>query len=162
VLAAKAIIEVYYGRRPRYSYFSGCSAGGRGAFNAAANYGEEYDGVVAGAPTRNMSGMVSRWAQAGQLMAPSPAKLASLYQAQLAQCDGGDGLIDGVIGNAAACRFDVSTLRCPAGVDGDSCLTDVEIEVVENLRNDLTLANGRVVYSRYGLGNPGPDSASSR
>ena len=153
--AAKAIIRAYYGRRPRYSYFEGCSAGGRGALNAAAKYTDEYDGVVAGAPTRNFSGLLSGWARAGQQTAPSPAKLSSMYQAEVARCDAGDGLADGVIGNPAACRFNPATLRCPEGADTDSCLTDAEIRAVSTIRSDLALASGRRVYSRLGIGNPG-------
>lgn len=154
VQVAKAVIHAYYGRRSRYSYFSGCSAGGRGALNAAAKFHDEYDGVVAGAPTRNMPGLLSGWALAGQQNAPSPAKLTSLYQAQVTRCDARDGLADGVIGNPARCHFDPATLRCPEGADSDSCLTDTEIKAVNTVRSDLTLASGRTVYSRLGIGNP--------
>jgi feruloyl esterase len=151
---AKAISYAYYGERPRYTYFAGCSNGGRGALNAAAKYGDEYDGVIAGAPTRNLSGLISGWARASGLQAPSPAKLASMYQAQLTQCDIDDGLVDGIIGNPDACRFEPASMRCPAGVDSASCLTDAEVEAVDTIRSDLDLDNGRMVYSRLGVGNP--------
>ena len=155
VRVAKAVIDAYYGRPPDYSYFSGCSAGGRGALNAAAKYGDEYDGVLAGAPTRNMSGLLSGWAIAGQHTAPSPEKLTLLYQAQVARCDRRDGLVDGIISNPASCRFRVETLRCAPGASTDSCLTDEEIAAVNATRTDLTLANGKTVYSGLGSGNPG-------
>lgn len=154
VRAAKALIRAYYGRHARYAYFSGCSAGGRGALNAAAHYGDEYDGVIAGAPTRNMPGLVSRWAYAGQLNPPPAAKLRMMYQAQMARCDGLDGLVDGIISHPDACDFDPASLRCPADEDGESCLIDQEIQVIRTLRTDLTLENGRVVYPRFGIGNP--------
>jgi Tannase and feruloyl esterase len=77
-----------------------------------------------------------------------------MYQAEVAQCDARDGLSDGVIGDPARCRFDPATLRCPDGVDTDSCLTDAEIQAVKVIRSDLTLASGRTVYSRLGIGNP--------
>ena len=151
---AKAVIAAYYGRPPKYSYFSGCSAGGRGALNAAAHYGDEYDGVIAGAPTRNMPGLVSRWAQAGQLNPPAAAKLATMYQSQVAQCDSLDGLVDGIISHPVACDFDPAVLRCPENEGSDSCLTDQEIQVIRRLRTNLTTENGSVVYSRFGIGNP--------
>jgi feruloyl esterase len=155
VRVSKAVMLAYYGRQPRYSYFSGCSAGGRGALNAAALFTDEYDGVVAGAAPPNMAGVVSGWALAAQQEAPSPAKLASMYQAELVKCDAQDGLADGVIGNPAACHFDPATLRCPDGVDTDSCLTEAEIQAVNTIRRDLTLKSGKTVYSRLGLGDPG-------
>jgi hypothetical protein len=151
---AKAIIQVYYGDRPRYTYFAGCSNGGRGALNAAAKYGDEYDGVIAGAPSRNVSGLISGWTRAGLLTPPSPAKLASMYRAQVALCDADDGLVDGIIGNPDACLFEPASMRCQAGVDDASCLTDSEIMAVNTIRSDLELANGRTVYSRLGIGNP--------
>jgi hypothetical protein len=152
---AKAIIETYYGGPPSFSYFAGCSNGGRGAFNAAARYRDEYDGVVAGAPSRNAPGLISGWVRASLLQPPSAAKLASLYRAQVATCDGADGLVDGIISNPAACDFDPSSLACPAGADDDSCLTATEIQAVNTIRSDVELANGRLVYSRLGIGNPG-------
>jgi len=151
---AKALIEAYYGDRPRYTYFAGCSNGGRGALNAAAKYGDEYDGVIAGAPSRNVAGLISGWTRAGLLTPPSPAKLASMYRAQVTLCDADDGLVDGIIGNPDACRFEPASMRCQAGVDDASCLTDAEILAVNTIRSDLELANGRTVYSRLGLGNP--------
>ncbi len=46
----KQIIWYYYGRRPQYSYFWGCSNGGRDAFIQTQRYPENYDGVVAANP----------------------------------------------------------------------------------------------------------------
>jgi acetyl esterase/lipase len=151
---AKAVIGAYYGRPAKYSYFSGCSAGGRAALNAAAHYGDEYDGVVAGAPLVNIAGVISRWAYASRLNPPSAAKLAAMDQAQTTRCDGLDGLVDGIISNPAACDFDPASLRCPANAPSDSCLSDQELQVVQTLRTDLTLENGRLVYPRFGIGNP--------
>jgi hypothetical protein len=155
VRVAKALIEAYYGRAPKSSYFSGCSTGGREALNAAAVYGDEYDGVIAAAPPFDMPGLTSRWAYAARLNPPSSAKLATLSQAQTAACDGLDGLVDGIISHPSACGFDPASLRCPANQDSASCLTDLEIEVVQSLRSDLTLKNGKPVYPRFGIGNPG-------
>jgi hypothetical protein len=152
---AKAAIREYYSRPARFAYFAGCSNGGRGAFNAAAKYGDEYDGVVAGAPSRNLSGLVSSWVRASLLPVPSASKLAAVYQAQLAHCDGADGLVDGIISNPADCDFDPSTLACPPGVNNGSCLTEAEIDAIKTIRSDVELANGRLVYSRFGIGNPG-------
>ena len=54
----KAVAAKYYGAGPSYSYYQGCSNGGRGALNAAAKYGAEFDAVIAGAPTMNLSGQI--------------------------------------------------------------------------------------------------------
>jgi Tannase and feruloyl esterase len=154
VRVAKAVIDAYYGRRPKYSYFSGCSTGGREALNAAGLYSEEFDGVIAAAPPVNMSGLISRWAYTSRLNPPSSTKLAAMYQAQMTQCDGLDGLADGIISNPVACAFDPASLRCPATEDNDSCLTDQEIQTLQALHTDLTLENGQLVYPRFGIGNP--------
>ena len=155
VRVAKTISEAYYGQGPKYSYYSGCSSGGREALNAAALYGAEYDGVIAVAPALDMPGVVSRWAYSARLSPPSAAKLATLSQAQTAACDALDGLVDGIVHHPAACSFDPASLRCPANQDDASCLNDGEIDVVRTLRYDLTGTNGKLVYPAFGIGNPG-------
>src|SRR5260370_7737068 len=47
---AKAVIKTYYGKDPQYSYFWGCSNGGRQALMEAQRFPEDYDGILAGAP----------------------------------------------------------------------------------------------------------------
>jgi len=47
-IAAKAIVDAFYGTGPRLSIFSGCSAGGRQAISEASRYPSDYDAIVAG------------------------------------------------------------------------------------------------------------------
>ena len=50
----KAIIKDFYGKRPEYSYFDGCSDGGREALGEAQRYPNDFDGIAAGSPANNM------------------------------------------------------------------------------------------------------------
>ena len=111
--------------------------------------------MIAAAPALELPGVISRWADAARLNPPPAPKLATLSQAQTAACDGLDGLADGIVSHPSACRFDPASLRCPPNQDNASCLTDSEIQVVQTLRTDLTLKNGKPVYPRFGIGNPG-------
>jgi hypothetical protein len=52
---AKQIIKAFYGERPRYSYFVGCSGGGGSAVHEALQFPGDYDGIVAGAPFMNIT-----------------------------------------------------------------------------------------------------------
>ncbi len=50
IVLAKDVIKVYYGKAPTYSYYSGCSTGGRQGLKEAEMFPEDFDGIVAGAP----------------------------------------------------------------------------------------------------------------
>jgi feruloyl esterase len=52
---AQGIIEAFYDRPAAYSYFVGSSAGGRQAMMEAQRFPDDYDGILVGAPTLNIS-----------------------------------------------------------------------------------------------------------
>ena len=56
-LLAKKMIRAYYGSDPLYSYWVGCSTGGRQGLMEAQRYPEDFDGYVIGAPVLNLTGL---------------------------------------------------------------------------------------------------------
>lgn len=49
-VVAKQIVTAFYGRGPKYSYFTGRSTGGQQALQEAQRYPDDYDGIIAGVP----------------------------------------------------------------------------------------------------------------
>src|SRR5215472_8682223 len=86
-VVAKQLIALYYGRLAKFSYWNGCSTGGRQALTEAQRFPADYDGIIAGAPANSLTHLQasSIWkAQAihnnpGGLIPPS--KLLMLHDA---------------------------------------------------------------------------------
>ena len=49
-VAAKTLIEAFYGAAPKRSYWNGCSTGGRQGLKEAQMFPNDFDGIIAGAP----------------------------------------------------------------------------------------------------------------
>ncbi len=132
-MAAKAIVASFYGQAPKYSYWSGCSAGGRSALMEAQRFPGDFDGIIAGAPGLDWTGraLQSVWiAQAAHKEESSyipPAKYPLIHNAVLQACDARDGVKDGVLEDPTRCNFDPAELQCK-GADGDGCLTAPQVE----------------------------------
>lgn len=115
-LKAKELIGVFYGGEAKYSYFTGCSNGGRQGMMLAQRLPEEYDGVLAGSPAQSWHQMLmsALWpfvATQNELGAPmSACKLTAFNEAAIKHCDPYDGVVDGVIGDPTRCDFDPATL----------------------------------------------------
>jgi hypothetical protein len=135
---AKQIVAQYYGQTAKYSYFVGCSTGGREAMLMTQRYPSYFDGVVAGDPAMRtgFSQIGNNWAAvAFNEIAPrddsgraQPYKVFSdsdkklIVNGILNACDANDGLKDGMVFNTKACKFDPEVLVCK-GAKNDSCLT---------------------------------------
>lgn len=141
-LAAKALIKAFYHQSPKYSYFSGCSDGGREALMEAQRYPDDFDGIAAGAPAMNFqvqNSFYHAWQARANMDAQGRAiltadKLPMLHAAALAECDAKDGLKDGQIDDPRRCNFDPGVLECKAGVvDTSHCLTKAQVATVRKL-----------------------------
>ena len=157
-VAAKKLIESYYGKPAQHSYWNSCHNGGNQGLNEAQRYPKDFDGIVAGDPAYYVSRL-----QAGSLYigwvslkdgikAPAyipPGKYPAIHKAALAACDGNDGLIDGIIEDPTRCKFDPKTLLCPTGTDNDSCLTAVQVETAKKIYEGAKFADGKQIYSGF-------------
>jgi feruloyl esterase len=137
-VAAKATVNGFYGNAPRFSYFAGCSTGGRQALTAAQRYPEDFNGIIAGAPASHTSTQAFGQIWFAQALADpagalSREKLTLVHDAVLNACDALDGAKDGVLENPLACTFDPKVLACKAGSDPASCLTDAQVTAVQKV-----------------------------
>ena len=135
---AKAVIDAYYDEGLRYSYWNGCSAGGRQALKAAQRFPEDFDGIIAGAPGNDWTGRagaslrVAKPLEANEAARLPAEKRQLVHAAVLDACDAGDGVTDGVVGDPERCAFDPAVLRC-SGAESDSCLTAAQVNTVRML-----------------------------
>ena len=144
---AKAIINAFYGSAPKYSYWNGCSAGGRQALKEAQMFPADFDGIIAGSPGLDWSGRSAQAVRIAQALQKeearlSPAKQRLLHNAVVQKCDALDGLKDGIIDNPVACPFDPAVLECKNG-DGPDCLTTAQVNTVRMVYSAIANAKAK-------------------
>jgi len=106
-VTGKALTQALYGVAPKYSYFSGCSTGGRQGLSEVQRYPQDYNGVVSGAPAINWDRFTNAhlWGPVVMNAANNPVaacKLTAAAAAAVAACDGIDGVKDRVIEDRSA------------------------------------------------------------
>jgi len=137
-LQAKAVIRAFYGTEASLNYFVGCSDGGREALMEAQRYPEDFVGIIAGAPANQWSHLLAGnvWNEQALLKDAASSiprgKLPAIQKAVLAQCDGLDGVKDGLIEDPRACHFNPRELLCKAA-DSNDCLTAPQIETLKKI-----------------------------
>ncbi len=161
-MTAEDLVETYYDRAHRYSYFMGCSNGGRQALMAAQRFPEDFDGILAGAPANAFTGLKFSQAQRMRAILESDMNLAKatrLGDYILAACDAGDGLSDGLISDPRQCEFTPEQLPICADKPTDDCYTQRDITALKHFYAAVSVA-GEEVYPAFPVGSEttGPQS----
>jgi hypothetical protein len=184
--AAQTLMMRMYGRKPVYAYWFGGSQGGREGLTVAKFYPADFDGIAANVPIVNFSSLMlgpelirihekplANWV--------TQAKRTAIATEVIRQCDGLDGLADGIINNYQACRalFDVTqpplgrqpwaAKRCPGNVDpnpadtsASACLTDGQISTLQFTHSRYHFATPLAFNNRsFGMWVPGTDPGGS-
>ena len=145
----KALTEAYYGKPARYSYFNGCSTGGRQGLMEAQRYPADYDGILAGAPAVNWSKFVaaSMWGEMAMQNAKDfvpQCKFAAASAAAAAAC----GATDGVLSDPRSCKYDPQAL---AGSSIANCgeFTAADAEVIRKIWQGARRSDGSFLW--YGM-----------
>jgi feruloyl esterase len=71
-VAAKQIVQAFYGRMPGQSYFEGCSNGGRQALMETQRYPTDFNGIIAGSPGLDWTGLMMAWNWNAEALKVSP------------------------------------------------------------------------------------------
>jgi pimeloyl-ACP methyl ester carboxylesterase len=165
---AKKLIELHYARGPEFSYYVGCSEGGREGLVMSQRFPQHFDGVVAGNPGMDLHKSSLAEAHAVQEFAAAAAaqgyftstppgtipwankaftdaQLIAVGNAILKQCDDLDGLTDGSVDQFEACRFDPITL----GPTGSGELNAAQVTALKNVFAGPRNRSGRPLYSSW-------------
>ena len=174
VMAGKLLIKYYYNKAHDYSYFEGCSQGGRQGLMEAQRYPNDFDGIVAGAPAfayqaLNASGVwnlqrIYRDSLAGNLAIDSGGDgsydslelIEMLHEKVLNKCDALDGISDGVVDNPLVCDFDpvieLDDLKCESGGNSSGCFDEYQINTITDFYQGPIDDLGRKIYPGKAFG----------
>lgn len=155
-VVGKSVSTSFYGKPPNYSYWNGCSTGGRQGYMEAQKHPEDFDGIVANAPAINWHKFIPAelWGQflmnQGQVF-PTRCEYSAFVNASLTACDGLDGVVDGVIENQDDCNFDpFSLVGTMATCDEvSSIITEPVAALIQKLHQGPRKADGDFLW--YGL-----------
>ena len=162
VVLAKQIVEAYYGEPAKWSYFSGCSTGGRQGLKSAQQFPGDFDGILAGAPAWWTRRLQTRLIKLALYNLPvdaewhiPPEKFELIGAEVLKQCDAQDGLRDGIIMDPGRCDFFAEALLCGAQegqTDRKDCLTAAQISTLEKIYSDYVETNQTLMFPHLSLG----------
>lgn len=120
----KAVTRTFYGVEAKYSYWNGCSTGGRQGLMLAQRYPHAFDGIAALSPAINWPSLAvsTYWPQ--QFMNrhehyPRQCELDYITKQAVLACDASDGVQDGIVSFPGRCSFDANnTIGQPLDCDG--------------------------------------------
>ena len=173
---AKRIIAQYYAKPASYSYFVGCSTGGREGMILSQRYPTVFNGIVSGDPAMRtgLSNLaIGKWIPvAYNQAAPKDASGKPLIEkfltdndrkifmdALMKRCDTKDGVADGMISDPLGCDFDPMVVACKSE-QNDACIAPEKIAAIKKAFAGPKNAYGTQVYPGFlydtGIATTGP------
>lgn len=162
---AKQIIDKYYAKPAEYSYFVGCSTGGREGMILSQRFPTIFNGIVSGDPAMRtgLSNLaISQWFPVAYNQAspkdasgkPEIAKFLTdgqrklFMDALMKKCDKLDGVADGMIFDPLGCHFDPAVLACKPGQTED-CIAPNKIAAIKKAFSGPKNSYGTQVYPGF-------------
>ncbi|KAJ4291396.1 CTP synthase ura7 [Collariella sp. IMI 366227] len=143
----KKLVRAYYGdKQPlRYSYYSGCSTGGRQGLKQMQVAPDSFDGALIGAPAwwpTHLNNWITRVSMFNLPMSDSKymstTDMTVLGNEVIKQCDQLDGVQDNIISRPDLCEPDLSTIHCTNNIAIPGyCLTSAQLGTARNVYNDV-------------------------
>lgn len=162
---AKQIIAAYYTKPASYSYFVGCSTGGREGMILSQRFPTVFNGIVSGDPAMRtgLSNLaIGKWIpiaynqaapkdesgkpQTDKLLSDGDRKL--FMDALMKKCDARDGVADGMIFDPLGCNFDPAELACKAG-QSEGCIPPEKTAAIKKAFAGPKNAYGTEVYPGF-------------
>ncbi|MFE0630814.1 tannase/feruloyl esterase family alpha/beta hydrolase [Streptomyces sp. NPDC058864] len=155
-VVGKEVVGAVYGKHAAYSYFTGCSTGGRQGYMEAQRHPGDYDGILADAPAVNWDEfeVATLWPQVvmnNEKTFPSGCELDAFTDAAVKACDSLDGVRDGLVNDPERCDFDprklIGTKVACAGTE--LTITAADAAVVRRIWDGPRTASGKKLW--YGV-----------
>ncbi|KXH46534.1 tannase and feruloyl esterase [Colletotrichum nymphaeae SA-01] len=152
-LIGKHVAAEYYGKKPDFAYWSGCSTGGRQGLAMAQRFPGAYDGILVGCPAVSFPALLMGmfWPQVVMNemgVYPSACEMEAIQKAAVEVCDEKDGVKDEVIARDDLCAFEPKSvlgreLECE-GVKGK--VSEGAVVVAEALLRGPVDEKGRSLF----------------
>jgi hypothetical protein len=161
-IIGKAVTESFYFAAPKYSYWNGCSTGGRQGIMMAQKYPAGYNGILAAAPAINMERLLigGYWPQfvMNQLgVYPSDCELGAIAAAAVEECDKLDGVVDGIVAAPGLCNFDANSMIGKEITCKDDTTVNVSasaVKVAEEIWKGAHSSSGKQLFHGLTRGTP--------
>lgn len=150
---AKQVVRGHYQRPVTYSYWNGCSTGGRQGYLEAQRFPDDYDGVLANAPAVNWSqfAVATLWPQIvqgndGHVV--GNCVLEAFRKAAIEACDSQDGVTNGIVDRPDRCSYDPRQLvgRKILCEGGEVVVTKADADVMRKIWDGPTDERGRSLW----------------
>ncbi|KAG8718575.1 hypothetical protein FRC08_004943 [Ceratobasidium sp. 394] len=165
---AKTIAQAYYGWKPKYNYWIGCSSGGKQGMKSTQMYPADFDGVIAGAPAQWWSHLNGFTMHVNMLNAnvttPGATISGRLFTALnnevVSQCDKLDGVSDGILVNPRLCKPDLSRVACGSAnlssyFSPSNCFSQPQMITLKAIYANWTSNPGELLFPTF---EPGSES----